>query len=122
MDKKDAEFEIDLAKIGMRFGARSALAVALFGTGGGILIQSSYDVLTDKITPQFSIGMFLSSFLLIIGGIVTMRLSVWWSHNEINKLKKDHLIQSDAKHNSQYKIHFGTSWHCKMYYHGEQSE
>ncbi len=74
---KERVFHVDLAKIGMKFGAFVSLGVAVFAIGGTLLFSVlEHDYLKSP------------SIILLIFGIGIIFGSVGWFHTEINKLKK----------------------------------
>lgn len=87
MNNEDKEFEIELAKTGMRFGARIAVAVGLFATGITVLITTP-DLLIQHIDVQFLTARWDSGAILIGGAGIIWFVSQYWTSNEINKLKK----------------------------------
>lgn len=66
MDDKDREFEIELAKIGMRFGAWFAVGVAIFAIGATLLFTTY-----EKLLLQGQLVEAIGIFFLIFGVIIT---------------------------------------------------
>lgn len=87
MNDDDKEFEIGLSKVGMRFGARIAVAVGLFATGITVLITTP-DLLVQHIDAQFLTARWDAGAILIGGAGIIWFASQYWTGKEIDKLKK----------------------------------
>lgn len=72
MDDKDREFDINLAKIGMRYGAFMAITAALFALGAEELLR--YDL--------------LSGCILLASGVVITVVCTKRTKKETEELKK----------------------------------
>lgn len=82
MDEKDIEFEIELAKIGMRFGAWFVVGVAVFAIGATLLFTIYEHLLLEGQLVE-EIGL----FFLVFGVIITV-LAKRWTSTALSDLKK----------------------------------
>ncbi|MEO9306775.1 MAG: hypothetical protein ABI342_00505 [Nitrososphaera sp.] len=109
-DKDQIEFDIELADIGMRFGALIAISLVLFSSGVVLLfstidklIQNVIDSLkqTNPIPIQLNIAPFLmgewiAGGALLVGGIILLFGAISWKKRKLDKLKKKHLKETEA--------------------------
>lgn len=124
MDEKDQiDFDIELADIGMRFGALIAISLVLFSTGGVLLfstidkfIQNVIDSSKQLTPPPFQIdiapflmGEWIAGGFLLLGGIILLFRAISWKTKKLEKLKKKHLKETkdESKKEIAHKNCFG---------------
>lgn len=111
MDDKDKiEFDIELAQIGMRYGAFFAVGVAIFAIGATLLFTIYEHILLEN---QLVIG--IGIFFLIFGVILTILASTL-KRRDLDKLKKKFIKKTEEpKKCISYKNCLHILLLCKRY-------
>jgi hypothetical protein len=108
MNDNDRNFEINLAQIGMRYGASFALGVAIFAIGGTLMLTMDKEIIPE----QTLIGIV---FLLL--GFIIATQSSFWKNKQISNLKKTYMTENEniPKTIFLYKDYLISLILCKRY-------